>query len=76
MRENGAHFMSYYDSEGNTHLCELRIIHGGVACLMLHNDLGDKDVYDCAGNLSHDVYEAAADIVKYQRWDEFAGWSL
>jgi len=72
-KENGC--ISYYDEKGDTHVCKFRLVHGGVACLGLWNDLEDREVYDCTGeNFSCFVYELAAEIVRYE-CDDFLGWS-
>lgn len=68
--------ISYYDEKGDTHVCEFRLIRGGVACLGLWSDLEDKKIYDCTGeNFSYFVYELAGEIVKHE-CNDFAGWSL
>lgn len=68
--------VSYYDEKGDTHVCEFRLVRGGIACLGLWSDLEDRDVYDCIGeNFSHFVYELAGEMVKYE-CDDFVGWSL
>lgn len=77
MRKNGAHFTSYHDNKGDTHLCEFIVIRGGVACLGLWGDLEGKAIHDCTGkHFSHYVYSAAAEIVKYEMCENFQGWSL
>ena len=74
--DKGCGYVSYYDKEGDTHVCKFRLVRGGVACLGLWSDLEDKEIYDCAGeNFSYFVYELAAKIVKYE-CDDFVGWSL
>lgn len=66
--------ISYYDEKGDTHVCEFRLIRGGVACLGLWSDLEDKEMHDCTGeNFSYFVYDLAKEIVKYECSD-FLGW--
>ena len=77
IRKAGTGFVSYYDRHGDTHLCTFRLIRGGVQCLNLFVDLMGADVYDCTGkHYSSKVFEAVADMVKYERMFEFCGWSI
>lgn len=77
LRDSSCGFVSYYDADGDTHVCEFRFIRGGIECCGLWCDLMDAEPYDCNGeHYSTKSYEAAGDIVKFQRPFEFLGWSL
>lgn len=76
LRDSSCGYVSYYDRHGDTHICEFRLIRGGVECCNLWQDLNGADQYDCTGkHYSSAVYEAAAKIVKYE-CDDFLGWSI
>lgn len=75
-KTQNAGFVSYYDNNGGTHVCEFVVVRGGVSCLGLWCDLKGKDAYDhTRKHFSLDTYKAAKEIVQYE-CDDFLGWSL
>lgn len=76
LRSCGNGHVSYYDADGDTHVCEFAVVRGGVYCLGLWCDLKGKDAYDhTRKHFSLDTYKAAKEIVQYE-CDDFLGWSL
>ena len=78
LRNSSANYVSYYDADGYTHVCEFSIVKHGLYCLGEITILDENTpVWDCAGiRLSNEIYELAGKVVKYERFDEFLGWSI
>lgn len=76
LKNSSSGYVSYYDALGDTHVCEFLVLNSGIKCCGLSLDLPDGcELFDCAGHYSSEVYQTAADIVKYEK-DDFCGWSI
>ena len=73
----GSGYVSYYDTDGDTHVCEFAVVRGGLMCLGELIAITDgKDVFDFTGkHFDSRIYELAGKLVRFEK-DDFVGWSL